>query len=458
MQKDNTRKKEENRKRSSILKNWFSSFFMTVGVVIVVIAFVPRSPVVSIDKIREFAKEVLYQVSVIDDDLAIIDGTLKITLENQFEHYEQPLQRGVSTGVFNSLNEATVYTLKVLADKGFGLEVLSKLSIQTTDSLGAGVITNELVSAPTDQFLAYEVTVFTSDPYDEIQNFYLDVYYSYLSYYEAEEYFLGRFSLQEGVSFLNVSGLYLSNYIVRYEIIGVSVAGETVYDEFSFHTPLQIWASVYLGQVTSSVAKLGVYVDMILGIEITYRLDLFRNSRLIDSLIVPVPNMEEEPIHQEEDNHYYFKNLTRNTDYVVEFVATYIDPITLVEAETIVSSLEFTTTWFSDFTISITEQDAYFEAIIQGTDEHWSYQLAVVTILQGYEFEGEVNYYYYDSYSVELGSLDGSYLHSATLLIDKPIFGYYQIIISVNDDTSSEIYLDLATISHLLDHDEIIIP
>lgn len=454
MEKVKLKKLKENQKRSNILKNWFSSFFMTVGVVIVVVAFVPKSPQVSIDFIQEFSEDIIYRVNVIDEDMAIIDDTLMISLENQFEHYQQPLERGMTSGVFSHLTEATKYTLKILGDKGFGLEVLSKTEITTKDSLGAGVISNSLTSPPESQTLSYLIETFASDPYDQVQAFYLDVYTISESEFETEPYFLGRHLINEGISSVELTDIYASNTTLKYEVIGVTEAGEQLFDEVIFHTPVVLWASFYLNQVTYDSASFGAYVENIPGLDVLYEIRLFRKGKLMDTLTVTPFNYEDH-MGQESSHGYQFTGLLRNTLYDIEFVATYVDYNTFIPTETILSSLSFETTMIYEYTASVTETEYGFEVLVEGQDPDGVFNQVTYTIYQGYEMDGEIYFYYYDSYSVDL-FYDGDQAFRFET-VEKPVFGYYQIFVSVNDSEIYEVYIDLATIEHLLNHDTITI-
>jgi len=454
MDKVKLKKREENQKRSNVLKNWFSSFFMTVGVVIVVVAFVPKSPQVTIESIQEFSQEVLYRVNVVDEDLAIIEDSLVISLENQFEHYEQPLVLGVTTGVFSNLTETTVYTVKVLADKGFGLEVLSKQQITTKDVLGAGVISNLLTSPPESQTLNYQISTYASDPFDEVQAFYLDVYTISENELDPYSYLLGRYPLQEGISSVELSGIYSSNLTLQYQIIGVTDTGEQIFYEYTFHTPVVLWASLYLNQVTFNTASFGAYVEVIPGLDIQYEIRLYRHGKLIDTIDV-TPHGFDDHMQQESSHGYTFEGLTRSTLYDVELVAMYTDYNTYVYTETTIQSLTFETTRIYQYTASVTETETGFVVQVDGMDPDNVFNQVTFTIYQGYEMDGEMYYYYYTSTTFDLFyDGDNSFRHE---VIDKQIFMYYRIVVSVNDSEIYEVYQDLATIEHLLNHDTITI-
>ncbi|MDD3123476.1 MAG: hypothetical protein PHC62_08205 [Candidatus Izemoplasmatales bacterium] len=426
-------KQKENRKRSEILKNWFSSLFMTVGVVIVVVAFVPRSPIASIDLVSEYSTEVLYQVSVTDEDSSILEDSLKIVLENQMEYYEHSLEVGKSSGIFNELSPSSEYTIKVLANKGFGLEVLASSKVKTADILGGGIVYVNQTSPFDSETLTYEVSTYTDDPFDEIEQFYLKVTYEYIGY---DQYFdFATYPIIDGLDTIVVDGLYNQNMKVIFTVVGVSLSEETEFDSYKIQTPLNLYSSLYLVQVTDTQIDISAYAEFDVVPDLSYTLVLYQNNKVIEKQELNPPNYEENPY--EESDTYLFNNLTNNTNYYLELIASYTDPMTLTNVETVLTHLEVTTLHRINYSTELITFDDHYEVVIEVDDPYDVFQ--------------EVSYYLYEvmdgvrnysNYYYELLNVSGS-VKTFTLVIDKPDFAnyYIEVIISNTNDYSKHLIL-----------------
>jgi tRNA/tmRNA/rRNA uracil-C5-methylase (TrmA/RlmC/RlmD family) len=114
------KKFEEKKKQLSrfqALKSIFSSLLITVTAVVMIVVVTPKSPEADIQSLEAFNNAIIYTINVTDMDNAIIEDTLIVTLENQFEEYETRLEVGNNNGRFLDLEDDTEYKLKVLADK-----------------------------------------------------------------------------------------------------------------------------------------------------------------------------------------------------------------------------------------------------------------------------------------------------------------------------------------------------
>lgn len=418
-------RKSENRKRSEYLKNWFSSFFITVGVVIVVVAFVPKSPVAQISKIQEFSDAVTYQVSVTDEDQAIIDGTLIVTIENQFTSYEQTLETGISVGLFEELEANTEYTLKVLANKGFGLEVLAQTKIRTLEKCGASVIQAESITPNDSMMLFYNIKTYSADPLDEISAFYLTVQYQY-SIGETP-YLVGTYPIEEGIYETMVEGIPNQNVQIIIRVYGTSVLGDTLMDELIISSPLRIEGSLYLQRVMDDSISVGAYAGHSKALELEYTLNLYNRHELIDSLTITIPDSFEEQYMEEPT--YEFSHLRNNTTYRIEFVANYVDPVTYQSVSVVIASVEATTLYPYDFTYQVQEFDDHYEVSIQLNDSMDQFQYASYTAYGIVDGMREYSGFGSESFVNESG------VKSLVIIIDKPAYQNYKIEISIQSNT-----------------------
>ncbi|MFA7075161.1 MAG: hypothetical protein WC152_00625 [Candidatus Izemoplasmatales bacterium] len=125
-----------------------------------IVVLVPSSPKATIESVKAFTHDIVYQVNVTDSDGAITNDTLKIILENQFEYYEVLLEPGLSAGSFSNLNPNTQYTLSVRYDKGFGLEKLATQTIKTMEKDGAAFLGVRITDPNYDYMIPYEIDIY----------------------------------------------------------------------------------------------------------------------------------------------------------------------------------------------------------------------------------------------------------------------------------------------------------
>jgi len=410
---------------------------MTIGVVIVVVAFVPKSPVATIDRIQAYSDALSYQVFVSDEDQAIIDGTLIVTLENQLETYKQPLVTGISVGLFDQLNKNQDYIMKVLADKGFGLEVLAETKIHTLDTLGASVIAADNMSSADSQMLFYNVKTYASDPLDEISAFYFTVAYEY----STDQYHnsVGTFPINEGVTETMVEGIPNQNVKVIITVYGVSANGDIEMDRLVIHTPFKIEASMYLQSVTDSTISVGAYGYGSQVDSLEFTLNLYNHLELIASMEIVFPDSSSGQEYEEPT--YLFQHLRPDTLYRIEMVATYIDPFTFESIRVVCATQEARTLLPYDYTYQLHEFDTYYEVVIELNDPFDqfknSYYYTYVYIDGMRQF--------YETNTSPLVLSDG--IKNVSLVIVKPESDDYLIIVNINSNSSYYISQTIVEIS-----------
>ena len=182
--RDKTQKKFDQQKKSrlEILKSWMTSFVMTTTIVIVAVVFIPKSPKATILNTKVFSDAITYQVMITDEDMALNLETLNITLENQFETYTYPLSLGLNVGVFDQLKPNTLYRMHIFGSKGFGLERLDSITLETKEERGGAIIGYRQFDS-TSHSLSYLIDIFISD----FENRFEDIRLYYLFVYEGEE-------------------------------------------------------------------------------------------------------------------------------------------------------------------------------------------------------------------------------------------------------------------------------
>ncbi len=173
-------KLNQNKKsKIQMLRSWMTSFAVTVTAAVVVVMTIPNSPIATIDQVQAFESVISYQVSVTDIEQALNPGSLKVVLENQMEYYEQPLDLGSSVGSFNNLNPRTQYTMKIIGNKGFGVENLDLINVSTKPLTGGTIYGYRILDTLDTYFIDYEIDVLIFDSnliYEEVNLYYAFIY------------------------------------------------------------------------------------------------------------------------------------------------------------------------------------------------------------------------------------------------------------------------------------------
>jgi hypothetical protein len=233
-----------------------------------------------------------------------------------------------------------------------------------------------------------------------------------------------------------VEGLYNQNMKVIFTVFGVFMGEETEFDSYKIQTPLNLYSSFYLMQVTDTQIEISAYAEFDVVPDLSYTLVLYQNNKVIEKQELSPPNYEEN-LYEESDTHL-FKGLTNNTDYYLELIATYTDPMTLTKVDTVLTHLKVTTLHLLNYSSVLVTFDDHYEVIIEVNDPYDVFQ--------------EVSYYVYEivdgvrnysNYYYELLNVNGS-IKTFTLVIDKPDFAnyYIEVIISNTNDYSKHLVLE----------------
>lgn len=377
------KEKHQKLSRFQALKSIFSSLFMTVTIVVVATIVVPASPKASIESLEAFNNTIVYNINVTDSDNAIKPQTLKVLLLNQFEEYESYLEIGENTGSFANLNSDTEYKIKVMADKGYGYEVLDSETIDTAPNTG-GAFSYIGILNENEWSYDYQIDYFISDPFNEYQS--IQLRYGYMYEWEEEilHYTTVPLSLIESTyTLFDVSNenVELYMYLEAMDLLGEII----ILDETSFHTPYSLSGSVYTDRIEDEAVNLSVYAEsMDSEMEVEYEVQILLHDYVVDSQSFTVAQ-EEEHMHHE-GNYMLFDDLIPETTYQVKLIAKYDDPYTLAYTEAIIQSIEFTTLKDIEFTYTIQEFDTYYEITIELDDPENQFTHGYYNIYEVTEF------------------------------------------------------------------------
>lgn len=428
--------KQKKLSRFQILKSIFTSFAMTVTIVVVAVIVIPASPEGEILDIDRFTNSIVYSVHVTDPDSAIIDDTLKIQLVNQSETYEQLISVGDSTGVFDNLNAETQYTIKILADKGFGLEVLDSEKFYTEENTG-GAITQVSLQEPYDYLLNYNISYFISDPFNEYTE--IQLRYGYKYDYEEEITNFTTVTLSTTESSINIGNIYNSNLDVFLYLEAFNSLGEVIeLDMLVVRTPYQIYGSFSIDRVDSNQIIVSMYPDMMEGLDIEYEIVLKRNYQTIDRQTVDFEHSDSGFHH--DGASIVFDKLKSNVEYTIELYATYIHPYTLVETEELLYTEYVTTLGQYTSTFELEEFDEYYEVSITLNDPEDIFNIAYFNVFEMTEY-GNL---YYRGQTVGFQVMDDE--KYVIILIDKPLLDDYIIEIGIGN---SMIYYNYSVLKEI---------
>ncbi|MGS0972774.1 MAG: hypothetical protein ACVCEJ_06040 [Candidatus Izemoplasmataceae bacterium] len=330
MKKERRKKGEEQKRRFNAIKDLMSTFAMSTVAVVAVVTLMPSSPKADIIKAVPLSNEVAYQVNVTDEDNALDSSTLFVVLENQLEYYEQPISLGENSGYFDELNANTQYRLSVYGSKGFGQERLDTLTLTTKEKVGGTILE---VSQETIEFsTTYYVDISIYDPDQTYSN--IQLFYGYQWEPDIE---LEYSSIPITSSRMNIElpDIYTS-YPIHIYIEATTDEGIEILDEIWVTPPFTLYSSIYMEYINQSQVGFHLYGDMDVG-DIQYNMNIYKNDFLLRT----------EKIILTENNHhgsgFTINDLTPNTTYMLECIATYKNPQTLAQESVTLYHEEVTT-------------------------------------------------------------------------------------------------------------------
>ncbi len=435
--------KQKKLSRFQALKSIFSSLFMTAAVVVIAVVVIPKSPVGSIESINTFNDAISYTINITDSDNAILEGTLKVELTNQFETYEKDLPLGLSSGLFEALQPDTPYTLKILADKGYGLEVLDSQTVTTEPNPGGAITGYNLLTDEAEYLIDYAIQYYISDPEDDYQQILL----RYATKYSSEELFYNytEIILDENTRETTITSIYNYNVEVNLILIAINQDSEEIeLDNIVFHTPYKISASMEIQQLTNDTVSFYVWPDYVDDVE--FELVLRQGRFIIDQQPFMSRSYDPDQMQDfEQMNVYAFSDLTPKKEYTVDLVAHYQDPYTLTSVDKLISSVDFTTTPDFDYTLDIQEFMDYYTVTITTQDPELFYDVGYYTT-----YVWNIDDYWYDTHESFAFETIGD-TRQVSFEIYKSTNPDYKIEIGIRH---SDVYYDFVILDTIINQQE----
>ena len=413
--------KQKQRTKYEAIKSIFQALTITVVAVVAVVVLIPNSPKASFDEVKVFSNEVIYHVSVTDSEGIVEGDKLKIVLENQLNKYESSLDIGSNYGSFTGLTKNTLYSLKVVFDKGFGEEVLARYQLTTDNELVAAITSVDLANESGHYYFIYDISIVYGN-IEGYSNWQIRYGTSYDGYEEETYYFIEQLtSLQTSVE-LDFESSARATYKIYLEAL---FDGEMVIvDQVKLKSPFTVYGDMYLSCYNDREAEFSVYVEPDNQTEIRYQLEVYRNNRLEQTLVI---NYDE--TNHSHDSGIVIKNLRSNSDYKILFKAFYVNPDTLRNEHVLLAEEEIRTLERFEASIEVIEETEFYQVTIRSSSTVLNQGFyRVMYLYDGY-------WYYYSEESYFLNEDGNGYM--ITFTIDKsslPEDYYINIGVSSSDN------------------------
>lgn len=421
MSKTRRKKNEETKRRFEAIKDLMSTFAMSTVAVVAVVTLIPASPKAEIIKAVSLNEEIVYQVNVTDEDNALDLSTLSVVVENQLEYYEQSISLGENSGYFDSLKYDTEYRLSVYGSKGFGKERLDTIIVTTNEKIGGTILS--VIQPNPDDATNYIVDVSINDPNSKYSSIWL--YYGYAWEYDTEI----EYSLIEVTSprmAIELFDIYTTEPIHIY-LEGITIDGPEMLDEIWVTPPFEFYSSVYINYINSE--EIGFYVYSEISVEnVSYKMNVYKNNSLVQTEILVLGVNEDEEYHYG-NNELIVNNLTPNTIYDFECIATYTNPTTLRTEQKTIYEEEITTLDAYSYSYSVEEFDEFLEVTVVVDDPFHYFQNVYYEL---YDTSGEYELYLQ---SEMFDFTPGEFDKSVTFTIFKPTASTYQIKLDMRSQT-----------------------
>jgi hypothetical protein len=417
MKKSKKRKNEENKRRFEAIKDLMSTFAMATVAVVAAVTLIPSSPKAEIIKAVALTDEIVYQVNITDEDNALDLSTIFVVLENQLEYYEHAINLGENSGYFNNLEPDTEYRLSVYGSKGFGQERLDTIKITTKEKIGGTILS--VTPDQMDFMTNYYVDLSINDPTLSYTS--INLYYGY-SYGHDAEFFYESIPITTLRETVLLSDIYTSEAFHIY-LEATTIDGTEILDEIWVTPPFDFYASLHMDFINSEAIGFYVYNDMQVE-QISYTMNTYKNGFLLrtDQIII------EDDTYGE--NQFIIKDLSPNTTYTFECIATYQNPQTLRQETQIVYEEDITTLDTYTYTYDVEIIDEYIAVSITLYDPNNYFQSAYFEV---YDTSDEHGMYLDGQSYIFETDVDAKFI---TFEIFIPTSSAYQIIIGMQNQNN----------------------
>lgn len=387
--------------QQQFLSRWISSFLVTAVVATVTIiapiiqSITPASA--QIINAQAIGNVISYRVQVNDPDATLTPDTLLLSITNPIDQTVLPIELGETTGLFEMRYPSMVYTLAVRASRGFGSETLASQVIQPLNTGLAGIIhryhLDEIIDPNQAMMLRYRVHVLVHDPNNTISGYELRWGTVNASEYQMnpsiQPYAWSTIPFQTSLDPLWIEPVYNENQVVMMKLIAIANdLSETLLDEDRIFTPLRIYSSAYITDVTSTSAMVSVYSDHQLPVTVEYTLELHQDTVVIATeKFTPTPSTEEQHY---EGLQFTFDGLDPYTEYKLVLFVDYTEPVTSELIHRELSHETFSTAPQYSIAVQVETTTSTIEALLTIHDPN-----LIIGEVNWYMYEPIDDFYYY---------------------------------------------------------------
>jgi hypothetical protein len=307
---------------------------------------VAQSNVSAVIEASALTHQVLYSVDVSILDSASLSDPLKLVIESQFGETEQVVYGGKTEGVFENLRANTLYTLRLLINKGFGYVMIAKTSVRTTTGLSGGlsVLFESMDYGHGEAMVSVSIQAYFDDPEEELLGatlryavFPLHVYYegdiTDPTHYET-------ITVNPLSPFVTIGPFFNEGERLVLILEGETTSGivELVNSPFAF--PVNFNHSLSVIDAGPDEIVVSAFVSVLYGIESTYEIELWdESSRIATQSFVPRGFT-----YDYVDTWIHFDRLLHTQYYSLRLIASYEDPISKLSRRVLLEVMDVYTT------------------------------------------------------------------------------------------------------------------
>ena len=347
--------RREIQERANRIKQMFTTTGATAAAVVVVFVLDPFSERARIEELKGFEDSIYYHVYV-NEAINFNEGTLALVFETEEEVFRIPLQKGVTYGVLEGVSPLTGYPARIEGSEGFGVATIVSSGVFTKNEPDFEMYDPILRNDPADELLIYDFKTKYQDLENVVNNLKLTYGYTPLLTGIYQEISSQEITLDQAIQLVDIPN---QNVLVQTKITGdlpvtdaegnVSIQNMTL-DEDSFYTPLYHESDFEVIRIIDSVIDYEVIPDYRFLKEVSYRVSIYENDRILETKTVTEANTIEEHLLR-------FRNLLPDTPYKLVHEMIFFDHRTNSYNTIVIAENELKTLERFDFISSIADQE-----------------------------------------------------------------------------------------------------
>jgi hypothetical protein len=346
---------EEMQEKVNRIRQMFTTTSATVAAVAVVFVLNPFSERARIEELKGFEDSIYYHVYV-NEAINFSAGSLALVFETEEEVFRIPLNKGITYGVLEGVKPLTGYPARIEGSEGFGVSTIVSSGVYTKNEPDFEMYDPVLRNGEKDPLLIYDFKTKYQDLNNQINKITLTYGYTPLLTNEYIELFNQEIDINQAIELINIPN---ENALVSSQIIaeikskddeGREIIQNIILDEDSFYTPLYHESSFEIIRVIDSVIEYEVIPDYRFLKDVSYKVSIFENNRILETKTVNSSNTLDEHLLR-------FERLLPNTQYKIVNEMLFFDHRTNANNSLIVAETDIKTLERFDFITSIADQE-----------------------------------------------------------------------------------------------------